>query len=89
MNVASSLALACICISVIYYAATMMAGWRFIRRASASPPPLPKIAPRVALLKPLHGVSDSLAENLMSFMEVDYPRKEYLFGVSSYDDPAA
>jgi ceramide glucosyltransferase len=89
VNVASDLALACICISIIYYAATMMAGWRFILRSSAAPPPLPKIPPRVALLKPLHGVSDSLADNLLSFMEVDYPRKEYLFGVSSYEDPAA
>lgn len=89
MNVVSSLALACICISVGYYAATMMAGWRFNRHASAKPPPLPKIPPRVALLKPLHGVSDSLPDNLMTFMEVDYPRKEYLFGVSSYEDPAA
>ncbi|MGO9057140.1 MAG: glycosyltransferase [Candidatus Binataceae bacterium] len=89
MNVASSLALAGVCISVGYYAATMLAGWRFNRRAAATPPSLPKIPPRVALLKPLHGVSDSLADNLLSFMEVDYPRKEYLFGVSSYEDPAA
>jgi len=53
------------------------------------PRPLPKIVPRVALLKPLHGVTDSLVDDLQSFMEVDYPRKEYLFGVSSYEDPAA
>jgi ceramide glucosyltransferase len=89
VNIVSSVALAGIGISVVYYAATILAGWRFNRRASASPPPLPKIAPRVALLKPLHGISDSLADNLLGFMEVDYPRKEYLFGVSSYEDPAA
>lgn len=67
----------------------MAAAWRFKRRATAGPRPLPKIVPRVALLKPLHGISDSLVDDLLSFMEIDYPRKEYLFGVSSYEDPAA
>jgi ceramide glucosyltransferase len=88
VNVVYSLALAAICISVGYYAATMAAAWSFKRR-TANLRPLPKIAPRVALLKPLHGITDSLADDLLSFMEVDYPRKEYLFGVSSYEDPAA
>ena len=60
-----------------------------MRRAAGPPRPLPKIAPRVAMLKPLHGVSDSLVDDILSFLEVDYPRKEYLFGVSSYEDPAA
>ncbi len=89
MNIVYSLALAGIIISVGYYAATVGAAWKFTRRAAVGPRPLPKIAPRVALLKPLHGVTDSLGEDLLSFMEVDYPRKEYLFGVSSYEDPAA
>ncbi len=89
MSIVYSLALAGICISVGYYAATMAAALRFRRRAATGPRPLPKITPRVALLKPLHGVTDSLVDDLLSFMEVDYPRKEYLFGVSSYEDPAA
>lgn len=89
MNIVSSLALTGVCISIGFYAATMLAAWRFKRRAAAPAPPLPKVPPRVALLKPLHGVSDSLVENLLSFLEADYPRKEYLFGVSSYEDPAA
>jgi len=89
VNIVYSLALAGICISVGYYAATLAAAWKFNRRAGAPPRPLPKIVPRVAILKPLHGVSDSLVDDLLSFMEVDYPRKEYLFGVSSYEDPAA
>jgi ceramide glucosyltransferase len=88
VNIVSSLALAGVCVSIGYYAATMLAAWRFRRRAAAMLP-LPKIPPRVSLLKPLHGISDSLVDNLLSFMEVDYPRKEYLFGVSSYEDPAA
>lgn len=89
MNLISSLALAGVFISIGFYAATMLAGWRFLRRAAAPAPPLPKVPPRVSMLKPLHGISESLLENLLSFMEVDYPRKEYLFGVSSYEDPAA
>jgi ceramide glucosyltransferase len=89
VNVVYSLALAAICIAVGYYAATMAAAWLFKRRTAGGPRPLPKIAPRVAVLKPLHGVTDSLVDDLLSFMEVDYPRAEYLFGVSSYDDPAA
>jgi ceramide glucosyltransferase len=83
------LALTGIGISVGYYAATMAAAWSFKRRAAAGPRPLPKIVPRAALLKPLHGVTDSLVDDLLSFMEVDYPRKEYIFGVSGYEDPAA
>jgi ceramide glucosyltransferase len=88
MNLLSDLALAGIFVSVGYYAATIAAARRFRKRGSAPPRPLPKITPRVAMLKPLHGVSESLVDNLLSFMEVDYPRKEYLFGVSSYEDPA-
>ncbi len=88
MNWLRDLALAGIFISAGYYAATVAAAYRFRKRASAPPRPLPKIAPRAVLLKPLHGVNDSLADNLLSFMEVDYPRKEYVFGVSSYEDPA-
>jgi len=88
VSIASTLALAGVCISVVYYAATMAAAWRFRKRVNG-PRPLPKIAPRVTLLKPLHGITESLADDLLSFMEVDYPRKEYVFGVSSYEDPAA
>ncbi len=89
MNFAAWAALGAICISIGYYAACVVAAWRFLRRAATGPRPLPKIAPRVAMLKPLHGLSPSLMDALLSFMEVDYPRKEYLFGVSSYEDPAA
>jgi ceramide glucosyltransferase len=76
-------------VGVGYYFASLAAALRFARRAATPPGPLPKIAPRVALLKPLHGLSDSLAANLMSFFEVAYPRTDYFFAVSSYEDPAA
>jgi ceramide glucosyltransferase len=78
-----------IIIGVGYYLASFVAALRFAKRASIPPAALPKIAPRVAILKPLHGLQQSLAANLMSFLEVAYPRLDYFFAVSSYDDPAA
>src|SRR5689334_5302846 len=89
MSILRNLPMPGLCVSLGYYAATIAAAHRFRKPTQPPAPPLPKIKPRAALLKPLHGVSDSLIDNLLSFMEVDYPRKEYLFGVSSYDDPAA
>jgi ceramide glucosyltransferase len=77
-----------ITISVGYYIAASFAATRFALRAASPVPPLPKIAPRAAIMKPLRGVTDGLAANLMSFFEVDYPRAEYVFGIASYEDPA-
>ena len=76
-------------IGVGYCLAAFVASLRFAKRSAKPPPALPKVAPRVAILKPLHGLDQSLAANLMSFLEVSYPRLDYFFGVSSYDDPAA
>jgi ceramide glucosyltransferase len=78
-----------IIIGVGYCLASFVAALRFAKRAAKRPAALPKIAPRVAILKPLHGTDESLAANLMSFLEVTYPRLDYFFAVSSYDDPAA
>ena len=78
-----------IIIGVGYYLASFVAALRFAKRAANPPAALPKIAPRVAILKPLHGLDQSLAANLMSFLEVAYPRLDCFFAVSSYDDPAA
>jgi ceramide glucosyltransferase len=74
--------------SLAYYAVATIAATRFARRARQAAPPLPKIAPRVALLKPLHGHTEGLEANLTSYLEVDYPRLEYYFAVSSYEDSA-
>ena len=70
-------------ISLLYYAAASIAAVRFARRLASPAPPLPKIAPRVAVLKPLHGLSHSLAENLVSYLELGYPRAEFFFGISA------
>ena len=76
-------------VSLLYYGAATLAALR-LRRAAAGPiPALPKIVPRVAVLKPLRGRGKALAENLTSYLENDYTRSEFYFAVSDYEDPAA
>jgi len=89
MNLLAVFSAGCSATSLIYYLAAGVIAMRFARRAAAPPPALPKIVPRVAVLKPLQGLDPSLPENLMSYLELDYGRVEYFFGVSSYEDPAA
>ena len=74
---------------MFYYIAATVAAIRFARRANSPLPPLPKVPPRVTVLKPLHGSSNSLAANVVSFLEIAYPRAEFYFGVESYEDAAA
>jgi ceramide glucosyltransferase len=89
MNLLGVFSAGCIAVSLTYYGFTIVLALRFAKRRSSPPPSLPRIAPRVAILKPLHGVSETLPENLLSYLELDYRRIEYLFGVSDYGDPAA
>jgi ceramide glucosyltransferase len=89
MTIWIALPAAALFVSIFYYAAATLAAIRFAKRASSPLPPLPKVPPRVAVLKPLHGSSNSLAANLVSFLEIAYPRVEFYFGVESYEDPAA
>ena len=44
--------------------------------------------PPISILKPLHGLDDGLAENLISFFEQDYPHFEILLAFRTADDPA-
>jgi ceramide glucosyltransferase len=89
MTIWIALPTAALLVSIFYYAAATAAAIRFARRTSAPLPSLPKVPPRVAVLKPLHGSSNSLAANLVSFLEIAYPRAEFYFGVESYEDTAA
>jgi ceramide glucosyltransferase len=89
MTIWMALPAAAVGVSIFYYAAATFAAVRFAKRMTAPLPPIPKIPPRVAVLKPLHGSTNSLAGNLLSFLEVAYPRVDFYFGVESYDDPAA
>src|SRR5260370_21972281 len=89
MTILVVLPAAAVAVSLFYYVAATVAAIKFARRASAPPLPIPKIPPRVAVLKPLHGKNSSLAANVVSFLEVAYPRVEYFFGVTDYEDEAA
>jgi ceramide glucosyltransferase len=89
MNLFAIIAATFVTTSLLYYAVATFTAIRFARRARQPSPALPKIAPRVAVLKPLHGRNQSLAGNLTSYLETDYPRAEFYFAVDGYDDPAA
>jgi ceramide glucosyltransferase len=89
MNIVSFIAAVGVVVSFVYYIAASLAAIRFARRAAATPPPLPRIAPRVAVLKPLHGLNSDLLDNATSLLEARYPRVEFVFGVSGYEDRAA
>jgi ceramide glucosyltransferase len=88
MGVLSYLALAGVICSLIYYAAAAVAALRFARRAGRPASSMPNPAPLVALLKPLHGASKTLAQNLESFFALEYPTKEIVFGLTTDADPA-
>ncbi|HLI81461.1 MAG TPA: bacteriohopanetetrol glucosamine biosynthesis glycosyltransferase HpnI [Candidatus Binataceae bacterium] len=74
--------------STVYYLAAIVTGVMFAHRSNSAPRALPKIPPRVAVLKPLRGVSEHLRENVISFLEMAYSRVEFIFGVTSYEDRA-
>jgi ceramide glucosyltransferase len=52
------------------------------------PKPLPRSFPPMSILKPLCGLDDSLEENLISFLDIDYPSYEVVLGVKDHHDPA-
>lgn len=89
MKLIADVASVCVAISITYYVAASIAAMRFARRASSPAPPLPERLPRVAMLKPLRGLTESLRAQLTSYFKLDYPRIDYYFGVSEDTDPAA
>jgi ceramide glucosyltransferase len=89
MTIWTVLPAAAVCVSMFYYIAATVAAIKFAKRRTTPLPPIPKVPPRVAVLKPLHGISNSLAANLVSFLEIAYPRIDFYFGVHNYEDPAA
>src|SRR5271156_2111574 len=67
-----------------YLGGTVIAVARFARRRVA----LPQQQPPVSVLKPLHGAEPGLYENLLSFVEQDYPALQVVLGVRSSSDGA-
>lgn len=89
MNIVAGFAEICAIISLAYYLAAMLAAWRFARIITVPPAAMPEIIPQCAVLKPLRGLGANLAANLTSYLELDYPRAEFYFGVSDDEDRAA
>jgi len=58
--------------------------WRHLRR----PHRVPVRRPAISILKPLCGLDDRLAGNLISFANLPYPDYEVVLGVRSTKDPA-
>ena len=75
--------------SLVYYAVSLIIATRFAAHVDDPAPPLPKPPPRIAVLKPLSGLSSSLLANLTSYLESGYPRADFFFAVPSYEDRAA
>jgi ceramide glucosyltransferase len=89
MKIIADFAAACVAISLGYYIAASLAAIRFALRVSSPAPPLPERVPRVAILKPLHGLTESLRDQITSYFKLDYPQIDYYFGVSNGSDDAA
>jgi len=68
----------------VYLCGTVIAAGRFARRRVAAPAE----QPAVSVLKPLHGAEPGLYENLLSFVDQDYPTIQVVFGVRGSDDGA-
>jgi ceramide glucosyltransferase len=69
-----------------YYVVAIVAARRFFRGDRGRR--LPKFAPPVSLLKPVHGVDFASQINFESFCSQNYPEYEILFCVNRMDDPA-
>jgi ceramide glucosyltransferase len=68
-----------------YLAGTVVTALRFSRRRVI----LPDAQPPISVLKPLHGAEPGLYENLLSFVDQDYPAEvQIVFGVRESDDGA-
>ena len=81
----TSLVLALVLLPVwAYLVATVVAAARFARRETD----LSGERAPVTVLKPLYGGEPGLYENLLSFLDQDYPRQQLVFGVRSPEDGA-
>jgi ceramide glucosyltransferase len=82
----------CICIyfciysSLAYYLAACAAGLCFARESARPAKPLAGEPPSVLLLRPLHGFSDQMLENVRNLLDVDYPDKKFVLGATSEQD---
>lgn len=82
--------IAIIGLGITYYLATLLAttyklftakhGSRVDHEENSLPP--------ISILKPVSGIDGNLYENILSFIDQDYPEYEIVIGVQSHEDPA-
>jgi len=81
-----------IAIGIAYHALCLLALCRKLGSARSAPRPESATGepflPPVSILKPIKGLDGDLRENLLSFVQQDYPQFEIVFGVQDPDDPA-
>jgi len=87
MQIAYTIVAALCVASIGYLLVACFCVLKFRAALKSSLPPLEQ-HPGVTLYKPLHGLDYQLRENLLSFMQQDYPQFQIVFGVSQQDDPA-
>ncbi|MBI4444126.1 MAG: bacteriohopanetetrol glucosamine biosynthesis glycosyltransferase HpnI [Acidobacteria bacterium] len=71
-------------LSTLYYMAVLVAAVRFRRE----PEPAANFTPPVSILKPVHGIEQSLYACLASYFRQDYPQFEIIFGLDEEKDAA-
>src|SRR3990172_9174487 len=71
-------------LSTLYYLAVLVAAVRF----RWEPEPAADFAPPVSILKPVHGIEQSLYACLASYFRQGYPQFEIIFGLDDAKDPA-
>lgn len=82
--IATALA-ALVTIGCVYYAAVIVAAWRFRNR---KPSPASGERPGISILKPVRGCDPDFLDCIRSHAGQDYPELEIIFGVADSNDPA-
>lgn len=86
MSMAPTLFLALSAFALCFFG---LGAWAAIRHTRRRVPLLAEAElPPLSILKPLKGTEESLADNLRSFFQQDYPRYEVVFATTDADDPA-
>jgi len=87
ISVLDYILLGTILFGLVYTAAAVGLLW-FRRHQARWLPANASVCPSVTVFKPLKGLDEDLESNLRTFLELDYPEFELLFGVNDGDDPA-
>jgi ceramide glucosyltransferase len=84
VHLASGLFAAAAAVGLVVAWSQLAALWKHLRR----PPGVPARRPAISILKPLCGLDDRLAGNILSFADLPYANYEVLLGLRDGSDPA-